>query len=106
MTGWPAALVLSHFTMIDMDAGYLATLLARRARTVSSVTRMSSQRYTPRYPAIRGKAPRKATPGNDLPQGGVQPARDRLPGAKIGANRRTSRTRIRFTTTVIMDSPA
>jgi hypothetical protein len=51
---------------------------------------MSNQRYTPCYLGHPQQASTQsacaATPDNDLPQGGVQSARGRLPDAKIGAN--------------------
>jgi hypothetical protein len=87
---------MSHSTVDDLDAGVLALRLAHGARATSSAARMSSQRYTPRYPAIRRKTPRKSActgpPGNDLPQSGVPSAGTQrgLPGAKIGANEQSA----------------
>src|SRR6266567_7656328 len=59
---------------------------------MSPIIRMSSQRYLPHYSAIRSKDSTQsactATTGGDPPQGAVQSAGARLPGAKIGANSR------------------
>ncbi len=74
-----------------MDMGYLAALLARGAQAMSSITRMSSQRYMPHYSVIRGEAPPRRTPAQRcwavvLRRRGQSRPGGRLPGAKIGAS--------------------
>jgi hypothetical protein len=50
---------MSHFTVNYMDMSYLTTLLARGPQAMSSITKMSSQRYMPHYLVIRSEAPCK-----------------------------------------------
>ncbi len=58
--GWPPPRQMRHVSVNYMDMSYLATLLARGAQAMSSITRMSSQRYMPHYSVIRSEAPCRA----------------------------------------------
>lgn len=77
-----------------MDVGYLAVLLAHGS--TGDVIRNKGEQSALRAP-LRGR-PRHgssrrastAAPHSGPPQGGVQPARGRLPGAKIGVSKLAS----------------
>jgi hypothetical protein len=51
--------LLSSFTMNYLDMSYFTTRSTREAKTVSSATRLSSQRDIPHYPGISSEARRK-----------------------------------------------